>query len=71
MLVLHALLYSVGELEATLEVQLNKNPCIMLSAFVCVKHSRKIMPTNSIYRQMYAVLVFWGFCNMLKRKRIN
>lgn len=58
---LHALLYSVRELAGTLEVQLNEELCIMLSAFACVKHSRKIMPANSIYRQMYAVLVFLVF----------
>lgn len=68
---LHALLYIVRELEATLEVWLNKDLCIMLSAIVYVRHSRKIMPASSIYRQMYAVLVFWGFYKMLKRKRIN
>lgn len=50
---LHALLYSVRELEScSLEVQLNKDLCIMLSAFACVKHNRKIMPASSIYRQM-------------------
>lgn len=47
---LHALLYSVRELEATLEVQLNKDMCIMLSAFACMKHSRKILPASPIYK---------------------